>query len=73
MIVANNTTREFFVFHNDSQREHYLRDLIIPDKTKKNKSNSNDTHWRRSDHIIVVEDPKLQQYVMREYGQLSMC
>ena len=71
MIIANNTTREFFVFYNNSQRESYLRDLIIPDKTKKNKSN--DTHWNRSDHIILVEDPKLQQYVMREYGQLSMC
>ena len=68
MIIANNTTREFFIFHHDSQRQQYLRDLIIPDNTT---NKSNDTHWSRSDHIILVEDPKLQQYVIREYGQLS--
>ena len=70
MIVSNNTTREFFVFHNDSQRQHYLRDLIIPDKTT---NKYNDTHCSRSDHIIVVQDPKLQQCVIKEYGELSMC
>ena len=73
MLVANVTTRQYFNYGSETQREQYLRDLIIPFKkiNNFNKVIKMETHWRRSDHIVLVEN-KLEAYVIKEYGELFL-
>ena len=73
MIIANNTTNQYFRCKNESDRDLYLRDLINP-LTRNDKLNNvkfRQGHWNKSDHIILVE-PRLEVYVVQIYSEIFM-